>query len=71
MEPELHEVVCERCGNPTNAVTMSMFNVDIICMGCKDIEAHHPDYPKAAKAEYDACEKGDYNFGGIGKPADL
>lgn len=50
---------------------MSMFNTEMICMSCKDKEKRHPDYPAAQAAEREAVQKGNYNFEGIGKPADL
>jgi hypothetical protein len=50
---------------------MSKFNNDIICMACKTKERAHPDYQKASDAEIRAVRQGDYNFPGIGKPADL
>jgi hypothetical protein len=50
---------------------MSKFNTDIICMDCKDKEREHPQFKRAVDAELAACMRGDYNFPGIGKPADL
>jgi hypothetical protein len=50
---------------------MSKFNLDIICMDCKQKERNHPDYDRADKAECDAVRSGNYNFPGIGKPGDL
>ena len=49
----------------------SMFNADQICMDCKDEEEAHPDYEKARAAESAACLAKNYNFRGIGLPADL
>ena len=58
---------CERCGEPTEGVTiMSMFNEDIICMKCKEEERKHPDYKKATDAEMEALKRGERNFKGIG-----
>ena len=35
----MHREFCDRCGKPTNNLTiMSMFNDDIICMDCKEAE---------------------------------
>jgi recombinational DNA repair protein (RecF pathway) len=62
---------CVRCGSKHGATTMSRFNEDIICMACLEKERAHPQYPAAAKAELEACQRGDYNFPGIGKPGDL
>jgi len=50
---------------------MSMFNEDILCMECKEKEKQHPDYNKAVDAEAAQVRAGNYNFKGIGKPADL
>jgi hypothetical protein len=63
---------CERCGGDTERMTtMSMFNQDVICMGCKDAEKNHPKYKDAHEADNAAIKSGDYNFKGIGKPDDL
>ena len=64
-------MVCERCGKQTNTHTMSMFNMENICMECKDKERKHPKYREAQEAERQAVRNGNYNFPGIGKPADL
>ena len=63
--------VCARCHKPANPHTMSQFNTDIICMACKEKERLHPKYREAADAEHVAIRGGDYNFKGIGAPADL
>jgi len=62
---------CKRCGKDKGAFTMSRFNTDRICMDCQEKEKAHPDYPKAVEAELAQCKQGNYNFEGIGKPADL
>jgi hypothetical protein len=62
---------CDRCFCETSHSIMSKFNTDIICLTCKEKERAHPDYQKADAAETEAVRKGDYNFPGIGKPADL
>lgn len=62
---------CDRCGCETNTHTMSMFNTELICMKCKKIERQHSDYEKAVKADITEIRKGNYNFGGIGKPINL
>lgn len=64
-------MTCERCGKDTLAHTMSMFNTQTICLECKEIEKQHPDYERAREAELRAVQSGDYNFRGIGLPADL
>ena len=50
---------------------MSMFNVQMLCNPCKDIEFRHPDYDRAREAEYDAVMRGDFDYEGIGLPPDL
>jgi len=62
---------CQRCGKEITAHTMSMFNKELICMGCKEVEKNHPDYDKARRKELEEVMKGNYNYEGIGKPADL
>lgn len=66
---------CERCGRETFVTTMSVFNTETICSGgdesCKSKERRHPKYEEAHRIESEAVRSGDYNFPGIGKPADL
>ena len=50
---------------------MSFFNTDMICPDCEKKEKAHPDYAKAKEIERQEVLKGNYNYGGIGKPADL
>ena len=57
---------CERCGKTTNTHTVSMFNIQSICMDCKKEEKKHPRYKEAVKADLDAIKNGNYNFEGIG-----
>lgn len=57
---------CERCGNDTNVTIMSMFNMQTICLTCKDEEQLRPDYKAAVTAEETAIKSGNYNFTGIG-----
>jgi hypothetical protein len=64
-------MICDRCGQETLAHTGSMFNTDQICLPCKDREEQHPRYAKARDAELEAVKSGDYNYPGIGLPADL
>ena len=64
-------MICQRCHRETNAHTMSKFNTQEICLECKDKEKKHPEYAAADKAEVDAVRQGNYNFGGMGTPADL
>ena len=50
---------------------MSMFNLDTLCIPCKDKEKLHPDYKQACEVERKAVQDGIRNFVGIGKPEDL
>jgi hypothetical protein len=47
-----------------------MFNTDTICSKCKEIETKHPQYKLARDTEAKAVINGNYNFPGIGLPAD-
>ena len=62
---------CERCGNPTTVTQMSLFNTDMCCSVCIEMEKAHPEFPKARARELDELLKGNYNFPGIGLPKDL
>jgi hypothetical protein len=62
---------CVRCGATRGAFTTSMFNTDSICLSCKAKEEAHPQYQAAVDAESAAVRSGNFNFRGIGKPADL
>ena len=63
---------CQRCGNQhPKSLKMSFFNEDMICPECEEKERNHPDYQKAKEIERQEVLKGNYNYGGIGKPADL
>ena len=57
---------CDRCGQSTDGVTiMSIFNEDVICIPCKELEKKDPDYKAASLAELQAMRNGDNNFKGI------
>lgn len=58
---------CQRCGKKTNVHIMSMFNTQLICLKCEEKEREHPRYKAACDAEIAACQKGDFNFPGIGR----
>lgn len=62
---------CNRCKAETNSYTVSWFNTEKICDECDKKELAHPNIKKAKDAERKACDKGDMNFQGIGKPDDL
>ena len=62
---------CQRCYEETRVHTMSMFNVDMICMDCAKKERAHYKYEEARREEAEEVRRGNYNFRGIGKPQDL
>lgn len=62
---------CDRCGKRAFTTTMSQFNTQCICFECEVKEHDHPKYSEALEAERKAIENGNYNFEGIGLPADL
>jgi hypothetical protein len=64
-------MICDRCGKQSISSTMSYFNTDTICPECDDRERAHPRFQEARDAELEACKRGDYNFHGIGLPAEL
>lgn len=71
MEDFYNKKKCDRCGGPLTIRIMSRFNTDTICPDCEVKEKAHPLYEKAKAVELDAVKNGNYNFPGIGKPADL
>jgi hypothetical protein len=63
---------CDRCGAGNCPLILSMFNLDMLCLDCKQKEEKHPDYQKACDAEREQVRLGTAGtFVGIGKPADL
>jgi hypothetical protein len=62
---------CERCHAPGVPLIMSRFNTQMICLPCETRERAHPAYAAAARAELEAVRRGERNFPGLGKPADL
>lgn len=62
---------CQRCNTETNITTMSIFNIENICMSCKELEKSHPLYSVAKQRELEEVKKGNLNYEGIGKPSDL
>ena len=64
---------CPRCGVSLEGIVarMSYFNTDFCCLDCIKREQQHPDYKKARAAELAALRRGERDFPGIGKPADL
>ena len=64
-------VTCDRCGGDATTSLVSRFNTERCCMKCIDLEKTHPKYNEACRVEHEACQRGDYNFEGIGLPRDL
>jgi len=64
-------MICNRCGSETTTHIRSMFNTQDICMVCKEKERTHPEYNAACAAERAQVQAGNYNFEGLGLPADL
>ncbi len=62
---------CDRCIKPTDSFIQSMFNMELICCRCLTAEQQHPQYQAAVEAERSEVLKGNYNYPGVGKPADL
>ena len=62
---------CARCGQETISQSMSFFDTDMCCSDCLEKEKKHPKYQEAYDAEEAAVRRGETNFPGIGKPADL
>lgn len=59
---------CDRChGSLDGGRTMSMFNEDCICLGCKDAETKEKNYDKAVQADHEQIRQGNYNFKGVGR----
>ena len=63
--------ICQRCGEDAGSLMMSMFDTDMCCPKCIETEKAHPDYKKARDVELEQLHQKNYNFPGIGLPADL
>ena len=62
---------CMRCGAKVDCMTMSYFNLEMICTKCEDAEKAHPAFERARNTETAECKAGNYNFEGIGLPPEL
>jgi len=62
---------CDRCRLKAEFVIMSRFNIQMICPKCEAKEKAHPMYKEAKDRELAEVRHGNYNFPGIGLPADL
>lgn len=64
-------MICDRCGKETRVHAMSYFNEDVLCRACIEKERAHPAFEEARRVEGEHVKRGEYNFRGVGKPADL
>lgn len=65
-------MICDRCGNKDKKLLfISVFNLDSICVCCKEEEEKHNEYSKAIRVNRAEEAKGNYDFEGIGLPEDL
>jgi hypothetical protein len=64
-------MICDRCKKDVYSRTGSIFNEEMICMPCKEIEMVHPLYKEAFERERAEVLKGNMNYEGIGLPEDL
>ena len=69
MDTFFSQTKCDRCGKElTDGRTMSMFNTECICLGCKRKEKQMDEYTAACDAENAAVRRGEKNFSGVGLP---
>lgn len=64
-------MICDRCGKESSFSTGSYFDTSQVCMECDKAEREHPDFEKARAVELEHVKRGDFNFRGVGLPADL
>jgi hypothetical protein len=61
----MNKAFCDRCHGRTDGVTTtSKFNLDTICMSCKDDEKKDPEYDASCQLDNEEIRKGNYNFEG-------
>lgn len=67
MENFFQKKSCDRCGASleNQARIMSMFNMDVLCLKCKEAEKKSPAYKQAVEADLAEIKRGNYNFPGI------
>jgi hypothetical protein len=66
MDNFFSQTTCERCGGSLDdGRIMSMFNEEVICMGCKQAEKNDPEYSTAVEADHAEIKKGNYNYKGL------
>lgn len=56
---------CDRCGGTLEFRTLSMMNMDVICLVCAQEEKTHPDYNAAADMERQQTLMGNKYFEGM------
>jgi len=64
-------MICDRCYKESLGSTGSYFNTQQICFACSKIEREHPAFEEAQRVENEAVKRGDFNYPGVGLPADL
>lgn len=64
-------MICDRCHKETIGHTGSYFDTAKICFECDAKERAHPDFEAARQRETEECARGNFNYQGIGLPADL
>jgi hypothetical protein len=64
-------MTCQRCYKETLGHTGSYFDTSQICFECADRERAHPAFEAARQRETEECARGNFNFPGVGLPADL
>lgn len=64
-------MICGRCHRECNGFTGSYFDTANICFRCEEVERNHPAYEEARRVESAECARGNFNFRGVGVPADL
>ena len=62
---------CQRCGESAQIGSVSYFNTQFCCMPCLDTEQAHIQYGEARAAELLEVSKQNYNYPGLGLPADI
>jgi len=57
---------CDRCGGSlSKGRILSMYNLDCLCLDCKEKEKLRSDYREAVEAEHEEIKKGNFNYKGI------
>lgn len=64
-------MICQRCRRETLGFTGSYFDTANICFRCDEVERSHPAFGEARRVESEHVLRGNFNFRGVGVPADL